>query len=82
MEFVKLGKSGQVSIPRAFLRELGAEPGSLFVAEVGDSGEIVLRLAGVYPIEIYSDERLAEFAAEDRLAPNERKKLRTKRSRA
>ena len=81
MEIVKLGKSGQVSIPRAFLRQLGVEPGSMLMAELGDHGEIVLRPAGVYPVEIYSDERIAEFMAEDRLTPAEEKKLRAKRAR-
>ena len=57
------------------------EPGSMLMAELGDHGEIVLRPAGVYPVEIYSDERIAEFMAEDRLTPAEERKLRAKRAR-
>lgn len=71
MELVKLGKKGQVSIPTALLRELGLEGDSWLIAEAADDGAIVLRPAGVYPIEIYSDERLSEFAEEDRITDEE-----------
>jgi AbrB family looped-hinge helix DNA binding protein len=65
MELVKLGKSGQVSIPRAVLRRLGIEPESMLLVDVTAEGGILLRPAGVYPVEIYSDERIAEFHDED-----------------
>ena len=35
------------------------------------TGAIVLRQAGVYPIEIYSDERIASFLVEDRMTPEQ-----------
>lgn len=75
MELVKLGKKGQVSIPTALLRELGLEGDSWLIAEAADDGAIVLRPAGVYPIEIYSDERLKEFEEEGRLTEEERARL-------
>jgi AbrB family looped-hinge helix DNA binding protein len=65
MDIVKLGKSGQVSIPRAVLRRLGIGPETMMLVEVTPDGAILLRPAGVYPVEIYSDERVAEFLAED-----------------
>ena len=34
--------------------------------------------AGVYPIEIYSDARVAEFMEEDRMTPKERERLEKK----
>jgi len=37
------------------------------LADVTDDGAIVLRQAGVYPIEIYSDDRIASFLEEDRM---------------
>ena len=55
MELVKLGKRGQVSIPRA-----------------------VLRQAGVYPLEIYGEERLREFGDADRLTAGESASLKRK----
>ena len=79
MDIVKLGKSGQVALPRALTRRLGLEQGTLFLVDVGDEGEIVLRPAGVYPIEIYSHDRIAAFLDEDRLSEKERAKLGSRR---
>lgn len=81
MELVRLGKKGQVSIPRAVLRKLGLEHSAALLVDVTADGSIVLRPAGVYPIEIYSDKRLQEFAEADRLTPGEAAKLarRTRR---
>ena len=81
MELVKLGKKGQVSIPKAVLKKLGLEPAAALLVDVTVDGSIVLRPAGVYPIEIYSDKRLQEFAEADRLTPAEAVKLarRTRR---
>lgn len=76
MELVKLGKSGQVSIPRALLRRLGISGEQAFLVDTTPDGAIVLRQAGVYPIEIYSDERVREFDEGDRLTAREAAKLR------
>ena len=76
MELVKLGKSGQVSIPRAILRRLGISGEQAFLVDTTPDGAIVLRQAGVYPIEIYSDERVREFDEADHLSPGEAGKLK------
>lgn len=67
MELVKLGKKGQVSIPRSVLKQLGLEGVASLLVETTEDGAIVLRPAAVYPIEIYSDERVQEFDAADRM---------------
>jgi AbrB family looped-hinge helix DNA binding protein len=78
MELVKLGKRGQVSIPRSVLRRLGiAGEQTLLVDTTGD-GSIVLRQAGVYPLETYSEERLREFEKADRLTDAEKARLKRK----
>jgi AbrB family looped-hinge helix DNA binding protein len=69
MEVIKLGKKGQVSIPAAILRRLGLEGGGYLIAEASEDGAIVLRPAGVYPIEIYTDERIKEFERENEIDP-------------
>ena len=69
MNLIKLGKKGQVSIPQGVLRQLGIAPDSPLLVETTDDGAIVLRQVSVHPIEIYSDERLAEFAREDTMTP-------------
>lgn len=76
MELVKLGRRGQVSIPQALLRSLGLEGEGWLIAEPGDNGAIVLRPAGVYPIELYSDERIAEFDAEGAISDGEWEQVR------
>ncbi len=67
MQMVKLGRKGQVSIPKSVLRRLGLEGEVPMLVEATADGAILLRPAGVYPIEIYSEERLREFSAADRL---------------
>jgi len=67
---VKLGKKGQVSIPRAVLDALHLEGEQWLLVETTDDGAIVLRPAGVAPIELYDDARIAAFLAEDELTPD------------
>ncbi|MCX6550573.1 MAG: AbrB/MazE/SpoVT family DNA-binding domain-containing protein [Acidobacteria bacterium] len=76
MELVKLGKSGQVSIPRAILRRLGIAGDQTFLIDTTPDGAIVLKQAGVYPLEIYSDGRVREFDEGDRLTPAEAEKVK------
>lgn len=69
MDLVKLGKKGQVTIPKTILKQAGiAEETPLLIAATPD-GAIVLRQAGVYPIEFYTDERIAEFERENVIPP-------------
>lgn len=77
MELVKLGKKGQVSIPKAVLRKLGLEHEAAFLVDVTADGSIILRPAGVYPIEIYSDERVREFDEADRMTQQEATRIAT-----
>lgn len=75
MDLVKLSKKGQVSIPRAILRQLGIEGETPLLVAATPQGSIELRPAAVFPVEIYSEERQAEFAREDEMPPAERAKL-------
>ena len=76
METVKLGKKGQISIPKAVLDALGLEGEMLLLVEATPDGAILLRPAGVYPIEIYSDARVREFLAEDEMSAGEAEQVR------
>ena len=67
MELVKLGKKGQVSIPKAILKRLGLEGDIPLLIETTPDGAIVLRPAGVYPLEMYSEARIREFDEADRM---------------
>jgi AbrB family looped-hinge helix DNA binding protein len=78
MDIVKLGKKGQVSIPKAILRELALQDESMLLVEPTPDGGILLRPAGIYPIERYSDTRLKEFSQEDVLTPDEANRAKKK----
>ena len=71
MQLVKLGKKGQLSLPKAILQQVGISGETPLLVDTTDDGAIVLRQAGVYPIEIYSDERIASFLEEDKMTPEQ-----------
>ena len=71
MQLIKLGKKGQVSLPKAILQQAGIRGETPLLVDTTDDGAIVLRQAGVYPIEIYSDDRIAAFLEEDRMTPEQ-----------
>jgi AbrB family looped-hinge helix DNA binding protein len=75
MDVVKLGKKGQVSLPAAVLRKLGLQGRATLLVEATDDGAVILRPAGVYPIEIYSDARVKEFEESNRLSPADAKRV-------
>ena len=69
MQLIKLGKKGQVSLPKAILQQAGISGETPLLVDATNDGAIVLRQVGVYPIEIYSDERIASFLEEDKMTP-------------
>jgi len=77
MDMVKLGKKGQVSIPKAVLKRVGITGEAPLLVETTEDGAIVLRQAAVYPVEIYSDARVKEFLNEDRLTPDEARRVKS-----
>ncbi|MGQ0568338.1 MAG: hypothetical protein ACT4P5_02220 [Armatimonadota bacterium] len=46
-----------MSLPRAVLKRLGLQDEAVLLVDVTKDGGILLRPAGVYPIEVYSDAR-------------------------
>lgn len=75
MDVVKLGKKGQLSLPAAVLRKLGLEGRATLLVEATDDGAVILRPAGVYPIELYSESRVKEFEESNRLAPSDARRV-------
>ncbi|MEX2499990.1 MAG: AbrB/MazE/SpoVT family DNA-binding domain-containing protein [Wenzhouxiangellaceae bacterium] len=67
MDTVKIGKKGQVTIPRRVLEAAGVAAETRLIVEPEADGSIRLRPAAVYPIEIYSDQRVSEFESENRV---------------
>jgi len=77
MELVKLGKKGQVTIPRAILRSVGLTGDDPLLVETTPEGAILLKPAAVYPVEIYSDQRVAEFQRENAVPEDLQAQVRT-----
>jgi len=71
MQLIKLGKKGQLSLPKSILEQVGITGEAPILVDTTDDGAIILRQAGVYPIEIYSDERVNAFLEEDRMTPEQ-----------
>ncbi len=64
-ETIRINKRGSLTLPMALRKKLGLARGGVVLAESTSEG-IVLKPAVAFPIEIYSDERISEFVAEDK----------------
>jgi antitoxin PrlF len=53
---------GTVTLPAKLRKEMGIEADSLLIAETTEEG-ILIRPAVALPVEVYSEDRLSEFAA-------------------
>jgi len=60
IETSKIGKRGVLTIPAVMRKRFGMADGSLVIAEEREDG-ILLRPAIATPVELYSNERTAEF---------------------
>lgn len=56
---------GTVTLPSRLRKEMGIEADSLLIAESTEEG-ILLRPAVALPVEVYTQDRLQEFAAAER----------------
>jgi AbrB family looped-hinge helix DNA binding protein len=64
MKTVKLGRNGQLSLPKAVMKRLHLRGNEILLLDVTDDGVIQLRPAAALPIEMYTPERIAEFERE------------------
>ena len=69
MDSVKLGRNGQIAIPRAVMKRLALKGDETLLLDVTDDGATRLRPAAVLPVEMYSDARIQEL--EDATAVDE-----------
>ena len=61
-----ISKKGQVTLPVELRKKMGLKAGGTVIAEERN-GELVLRPAAVVEIDLYTDEQIASWDAEDRL---------------
>lgn len=57
---ININERGTLTLPKEMRRRLGVSRNAQIVAEETDEG-ILLRPGVTFPVELYSDERLAEF---------------------
>jgi bifunctional DNA-binding transcriptional regulator/antitoxin component of YhaV-PrlF toxin-antitoxin module len=57
---VNINERGTLTLPREMRRHLGINSQAQVVAEETDEG-VLLRAGVTFPVEVYSDNRLAEF---------------------
>jgi len=57
---ININDRGTLTLPKELRRRLGVNGNSQVVAEETDEG-VLLRAGATFPIEIYSEKRLAEF---------------------
>ena len=65
IERINMGRRGTITIPAKIRKELGLKQNSVLLAEATEQG-ILLRPEIEYPIERYSESRIAEFTEEDK----------------
>ena len=57
---ISISERGTITLPKDLRKKYGLEAGGQVVIEEGESG-LILRPGVTFSIEIYSDERVAEF---------------------
>ena len=62
---LQMNQRGTLTLPKPLRKALGLERGGLVVAEASAEG-VLLKPGVTFPIEIYSDDRVAEFDKADR----------------
>jgi bifunctional DNA-binding transcriptional regulator/antitoxin component of YhaV-PrlF toxin-antitoxin module len=62
---VTMNARGTLTLPMKIRKRFGMDKGGALVAEETDGG-ILLRPGQFFPVEVYTDERIEEFDAEDR----------------
>src|SRR6056297_298811 len=61
---IQISSRGTLTLPKPLRRKLGIDDGGVVLAEATEDG-IILQPAATFPIEVYTDERIAEFDSED-----------------
>lgn len=61
-----LTERGTLTLPASIRKALGLKGRQQLIVEMTDAGEVVLRPAAIVPIEVYTEDRITEFAREDK----------------
>jgi AbrB family looped-hinge helix DNA binding protein len=64
MEEITIGRRGSITLPAKMRKQYGLQERDKLIVEATDQG-LLLRPAVSMPIELYSEERIAEFTRDD-----------------
>jgi antitoxin PrlF len=73
-EKVLVSSRGQITLPAALRKRLGIKGGDVVILEEREN-EVVLKPGVVLEVELYSDDQIAQWDAEDKLSDAERTRL-------
>ena len=62
---ITVNQRGSLTLPKKLRQALGMERGGVLMAVPAEDGGIILRTAIAFPVEMYSDSRIAEFDRAD-----------------
>ena len=74
VEYAQVSRRGQITLPATVRERLGIKSGDMMILE--DRGtEVAVKPAVVMEVELYTDEQIAQWDAEDKLNDEERKAI-------
>jgi len=73
-ETIIVSGRGQITLPASMRRRLGIRAGGVLVVE-DRKGKLVLRPAAIVELDTYTEEEIARWEREDRLAPGEQSRI-------
>ena len=60
-KLVSVNQRGSLTLPKDVRDRLGIAKGGQVILDMSDSGAVSLRAGAVFPVEIYSEERIRQF---------------------
>ncbi len=74
VEYAQVSRRGQITLPATVRERLGIKSGDMMILE--DRGtEVAVKPAVVMEVELYTDEQIAQWDAEDKLDDEERRAI-------
>ena len=74
VEYAQVSRRGQITLPATVRERLGIKSGDMMILE--DRGtEVAVKPAVVMEVELYTDEQIAQWGAEDKLDDEERRAI-------
>ena len=73
-DVLTVSSRGQITLPAALRKQLGITPGGAVIVEAVD-GELRLKPAAVFELEVYSDAQIAAWDRADQLSADERQRI-------